>query len=548
MKLRAIFLLLIGLLFSQQSFSQRKLIEKQQHVIDQAIQNAYPACVRMWGFNVQQNQRTSAQFSGVVVTADGYILTAAHTTIPGTNYKVFFPDGRDCIAVALGRIDNPSTPGMPDVGMMKIIDKGKWPFAAMGNSAGLKSNEFCVSIAYPESLNLEKPTVRIGIIAEGRNNYGFIRSTCKMEPGDSGGPLFDYLGRVIGLHSAIDVPEDQNFEIPVNLYRKYWNALMQEKTYTSFPDSDSSSVILPAKNTEKLILTHQLQPIEKNKNSCFVISSSQGGTIQQILATLINKKIKGINKQFLISKNTEVGENPSIVAYPEAGLKICVRDVSNDLILMELANPVKGGVDLSDPMLTPFSIGKLLFSSMPNHSSIVGAMSTLELSLPKITSQAYLGAMVMFNSQPAQFSLIKANSPASRAGIRVGDELLQINSKQINHAKEFAPEMLKVWPNESIALSWKSGNQTHTENILLEAIALPNSKHPADKFSGGKSLRRDGLESIFIQDATIKSNECGSPVFDGDGRFYGINIARYSRTATVVMPVLTLNKLFAEIL
>lgn len=202
----------IGVLLSLNAVAQKKQLVKFQKTIAEAVKKAYPASVRMWGFDVQQNQRTSAQFSGVVVSADGYILTAAHTILPGKNYKVFFPDGRECIALALGKIENKDTPGIPDVGLMKITDKGTWPFAEMGYSASLLKNEPCISISYPESLNQTLPTLRLGTVAEVKNEYGFIRSTCKMEPGDSGGPLFDYYGRVIGLHSAIDVSEEMNFE------------------------------------------------------------------------------------------------------------------------------------------------------------------------------------------------------------------------------------------------------------------------------------------------------------------------------------------------
>ena len=125
------------LLFAANARAQRKQVKQFEKIIGEAVRKAYPASVRMWGFDVQQNQRTSAQFSGVVVSADGYILTAAHTTVPGKNYKVFFPDGKECIALALGRIDNPKTPGMPDVAMMKITDNGVWPFAQMGYSGTL---------------------------------------------------------------------------------------------------------------------------------------------------------------------------------------------------------------------------------------------------------------------------------------------------------------------------------------------------------------------------------------------------------------------------
>ncbi|RYE42477.1 MAG: serine protease, partial [Sphingobacteriales bacterium] len=139
------------------SFAQKKHAKQFEDIIAQAIKKSYPASVRMWSFDVKQGQRTGNQFSGVVVTADGFILTAAHTITPGWNYKVFFPDGKECTAVALGRIDLSKTPGIPDVGMMKIIDKGVWPFAEMGYSNSLVEGEPCLSISYPESLNQTLP-------------------------------------------------------------------------------------------------------------------------------------------------------------------------------------------------------------------------------------------------------------------------------------------------------------------------------------------------------------------------------------------------------
>lgn len=77
------------------------------------------------------------------------------------------------------------------------------------------------------------------------NQYGFLQSTCLMEPGDSGGPLFDANGNVVGIHSAIDVSEKENFEVPVDLYRTYWSALQQPRTYGEYPvQKDSLKLIL----------------------------------------------------------------------------------------------------------------------------------------------------------------------------------------------------------------------------------------------------------------------------------------------------------------
>ena len=70
-------------------------------------------------------------------------------------------------------------------------------------------------------------------------------------------------------------------------------------------------------------------------------------------------------------------------------------------------------------------------------------------------------------------------------------------------------------------------------------LGIPNSRlsnHPADRFSGGKSIRRDGFARVFSHDAIILPDQCGGPVFDLNRHFLGINIARFSRTTTLVIP------------
>jgi serine protease Do len=531
-------------LLSLNAVAQKKQIAKFQKTINEAVKKACPASVRMWGFDVQQNQRTSGQFSGVVVSADGYILTAAHTILPGKNYKVFFPDGRECIALALGKIENKDTPGIPDVGMMKITDKGTWPFAEMGYSASLVTNEPCISISYPESLNQTLPTLRLGNVAEVKNEYGFIRSTCKMEPGDSGGPLFDYYGRVIGLHSAIDVSEEMNFEIPVDLYRRYWTALNEETLYTAFPEKPDSVKVDPLfhllqKESQQKAL-HPEFAAPTVKNSVFLIKSMVKGENQEIEATLLNVKTPtGDKKQFLLSKNTMVGENAQLyINGSSTPLKLVGKDQGNDLVLFQIGQKLMGGIDLDVDLTDTAKIemGRFLYTIEQNGKVIPSVLGSSLFSLPKINSQPYLGAMVVYNSSPVQFSLIKEGSPAEKAGLKVGDELISINGKPMKKASEFAPEILKYWADDELTFEWTNPSGKMSKTFKLDGRGQSVFNHPAEKFEGGKSARRDGFNAVFTHDAAIKPNACGSPVFDWEGNFYGINIARFSRTTTVVVP------------
>ncbi|MEH3112440.1 PDZ domain-containing protein [Pedobacter terrae] len=185
-------------------------------------------------------------------------------------------------------------------------------------------------------------------------------------------------------------------------------------------------------------------------------------------------------------------------------------------------------------------MGKLLYSINAADKVMRSVLGSTLFNLPKINSQPYLGAMVVYNSSPVQFSLIKAGSPAEKAGIKVGDELISINGKAIEKASEFAPEILKYWADDEVAFEWTNASGKMTKTFKLDRRGQSVSNHPADKFEGGKSARRDGFNAIFTHDAAIKTEDCGSPVFDWEGRFYGINIARFSRTTTVVIPKKTI--------
>jgi len=537
--------LLMSLFFTRAS-AQHQAASRIESIISAAVKKAYPASVRMWGFDTTRNERTSAQFSGVVVSADGYILTAAHTVQPGRHYKVFFTDGREAIAEALGKIEVKETPGAPDVAMMKILTKGNWPFAEIGYSHSLVKNEMCLSIAYPETLNQKLPTLRLGKIAEVKNSYGFIQSTCKMEPGDSGGPLFDYLGRVIGLHSAIDVAEEMNFEIPVDLYRKYWTALQQEKIYTAFPDQ--TDVVIADKLANQIKKDTESGKTDfsrvkfspKFKNTSFELSTTLNGEVKTIGATLFNVlDASGKRKQVLLAKNSMVGEAIGIKLNGTLlNLTVIARDKENDLILLGLNQAIPGGIELKDvkTLSNENAIGQLLFTTKYDASYLQSVWSSSALALPKISAMPYFGAMVAYNTSPAVFSLIKAASPAEQAGLKMGDELLSVDGQAIAKSADFVPFMAKYWPGDEISLNWTREGKPFSAMAKLAGIGQGSSNHPAEKFVGGKSARRDGFNAVYAHDLALTPDLNGSPVFDAKGNFCGLNIARFSRTAALFMP------------
>lgn len=164
-----------------------------------------------------------AQGSGVIVTADGYILTAAHVaTRPGKSAIITFRDGRKVTATTLGL--NRSV----DAGLLKIDSDPEqpqnWPHASLGTSDRLKPGMWCLAVGHPGGFDAKRGTVtRIGRILSVRRTA--IVTDCALIGGDSGGPLFDISGRLIAVHSRIGNDVADNLHVPIDHYDRSWDRL-----------------------------------------------------------------------------------------------------------------------------------------------------------------------------------------------------------------------------------------------------------------------------------------------------------------------------------
>ncbi|MFN9629536.1 MAG: trypsin-like peptidase domain-containing protein [Cyanobacteriota bacterium] len=183
------------------------------------------------GPSIQQQQ---GQGSGFITRSDGVLLTNAHVVDGAAEVGVTLPDGRSFAGKVLGA--DPLT----DVAVVKVVATGL-PVAPLGDSSKVRPGEWAIAIGNPLGLD---NTVTAGIISaiQRTNAVGegqrvpYIQTDAAVNPGNSGGPLINDRGQVIGINTAIRQAPGAglSFAIPINIARKI-AAQIVERGYASHP-------------------------------------------------------------------------------------------------------------------------------------------------------------------------------------------------------------------------------------------------------------------------------------------------------------------------
>ena len=190
------------------TLAEVKLLEQR---VQELVEKVRPATISIFGG------------TGVVVGEEGYILSAGHVVVqPGRRVRIRFPDGRRATAVTLG-VDE-----RYDSGMAKIVSDDDFPYLEMGKSSDLKQGEWCLAVGFPVSFSRsDEAPVRLGRILSNRSRS--IVSDCTIMGGDSGGPLFDLQGKVIGINSRVSGSLNHNMHVPIDVFTRDWDSLTKSE-------------------------------------------------------------------------------------------------------------------------------------------------------------------------------------------------------------------------------------------------------------------------------------------------------------------------------
>lgn len=205
--------------FSKKTPETLEDLKAQQEHVAKIVEKVMPAVVSV--------RVGASSGSGVIVSKDGYVLTAGHVSgTPNRNVTVILHNGKTAKGKTLG-----GNHGI-DSGLIKITDEGEWPIVEMGDSAELKVGTWCMVIAHHGGYKPGRTApVRVGRVLNNDIKKSTLTTDAMLVGGDSGGPIFDMHGRVIGINSRIGNKLDTNMHVSINPFRDEWNKIAKGETW-----------------------------------------------------------------------------------------------------------------------------------------------------------------------------------------------------------------------------------------------------------------------------------------------------------------------------
>jgi len=454
-----------------------------------------------------------AQGSGVVVSEDGYVLTAGHVAgEPGRKAVFTFDDGKTVSGTTLG------IHRRTDAGLAKITDQGQWPFVEMGNSEKLQLGAWCVAVGHPLGYQEGRPpVVRVGRVLQSQETL--IQSDCPLVAGDSGGPLFDLEGKIVGINSRIAGSTSMNFHVPVDLYHKYWDRLVKGDAWDGGTPGKQSDEVKAA-----------FGPVVAEAGACVVRVLCDGE--DAALGTIVGPD------GWVLTKASEL--KGRIVCRGRDGreLDACAVGIhpQYDLAMLKIEAtglPILEWSDKGEPAVGQWVATPGIEQGPPLALGVIGVPRR---SIPP--ASGVLGIGVGEAEVGARIVKVLPGSPAEKAGLQVDDVITHLDGQPADDQSQLIAAIKRHQPGDVVRLTVKRGEEALEISAKLAKIATPaaRKREMQNRSHVGVSRRRDNFPAVLQHDTVLRPVDCGGPLVDLSGKVIGVNIARGGRTETYAVP------------
>jgi len=390
------------------------------------------------GGNEPQRREAQSLGSGFIISADGFVVTNNHVVAPNNRatleeITVTMPDGREYEAELIGA--DPAS----DLAVLKISSNETFPFVQFGDSSAARVGDWVVAIGNPFGLG---GTVTSGIVSAVYRNTGqggaydrYIQTDASINRGNSGGPLFDMRGNVIGINNAIFSPSGGSvgigFAIPAEIAAPIVAELREGNAI------------------ERGFLGVGLQPIDDDFADALGLEQDRGeiiGNVQEdsaadqaglragdIIVTVAGQPVTSDQTVSFLVANIAPGETVPITVLRDGERIQLEATLGRRPSEQELAQQQQTFDPDSEEPMSPEQSDELIAESLGLQVLELNAQIRRSLGVSAETTGLVIGA-------------VDPNSDAARKGLRRGDLILTANNESIGTI-----EALRTQVNEAEA-------------------------------------------------------------------------------------------------
>ncbi len=362
--------------------------------------------------------------SGFVVESEGYILTNSHVVNKADEIIVTFGSGRGSDREEYEAKLIASDP-KTDIALIKIKANKDLPKVKLGDSDNMRVGQWVMAIGNPFNF---PQTVTVGVISAKHRIIGagpydnFIQTDAAINSGNSGGPLIDINGNVIGINTAIFTGGTQGnigigFAIPINTAMDIYSDLKKGKVKRGW-------------------LGVGIQQVTKELEKALKLPKAAGALVGEVFKGSPAKKAGVMRGDVIVEFNkeevSEAGDLPRIVAAVSPGSVVVVkiiREGREKLIRLKLGE-------------------------MPDDTEIIINPSQFEgfgMIVENLTDQLAKQLDVR-QDEGVVVTSVKQGGLAAAAGFRAGDIITEVNQKRIKNIDSLSRQTGKVKPGEPILM------------------------------------------------------------------------------------------------
>jgi len=383
---------------------------------------------RFFGQIPRKDYKLRSLGSGFIIDKDGYIITNNHVIEGADEIKVRLSDKEEFDAKIVGK------DAKTDLALIKIEPSEGLPVAKLGDSDELKVGEWVMAIGNPFGLD---KTVTVGIVSAKWRKIGagpyedFIQTDAAINQGNSGGPLFNTRGEVVGVNTAIFSTSGGNigigFAIPINLAR---------------------NVVKQLKERGRVVrgwLGVIVQTVTPELADSFGLKERKGALVADVEEDGPADKA-GIKKGDIIlnfdgKEINEMSELPITVAQTPVGKRVEVIILRNG---KTITKKVKIGELKEDETYAFFD---------------EGARKEIGMEVSEITQELARKYRVS-ETRGVLVTYVESNSPADLAGIREGDVIIEVNRETVENLDEYYKAIKKAEDDDKILFWIKRGRSS----------------------------------------------------------------------------------------